>query len=215
MHEFTTPTVYCKYTVTGNTMPYEDAAPSTISMELFEKIPNEGVFEVGVLNIIRIPSHKNEKRLSTRYLPADYDMGHAMDSIGDDLSLVADDMKLHGDFSCDGARLCLRNNDLYYVSLIEIKPEYRGKGTGTRVMRQLPKWLQTITQDIQPVIVLLPTPLDSTIEPNSAEWDAQVARLTHFYNGALYHNVEADNSNAGTKTLFYVPMPKTLYGEVE
>ena len=134
-------------------------------------------------------------------------MGSAMEG-DDELSIVADEMQLSGEFTFDGYRKTLRQNDLYYVSSINIKPEYRGEGAGSDVMKNLVKWIQTVTGDIQPVITLIPYPVD--VEWNSPEWFTKMTNLRHFFTELGYRNV-AESSN----TMAYVPYPKGLYQEVE
>lgn len=190
--------LHCEYEIKGNTCPYEDTAYETITMKVMAET-EEGIFEIGTINMVRIPSHKNPKNV-LHQLHAGYDMAAAMKSINEDLMLVADEMKLAGDFAPVGFRQYLLNNDLYYLSLIQVKPEWRGHGAGLNMMKRLPQWLQRITHDAEPVITLLPVPVETDAEYGSLEWDQQVASLKHFCNEAGYHTV-SENS----QTMVYVP----------
>lgn len=201
MNKYLLTPLYCEYEIKGNTFPYEDTAYETITMKVMAET-EEGIFEIGTINMIRIPSHKNFKNVFNllNQVYTGYDMAAAMESIDDDLRLVADEMKLAGDFAPVGFRQYLLNNDLYYLSLIQVKPEWRGHGAGSNIMKRLPQWLQRITHDAEPVIALLPVPVETDAEYGSMEWDQQVANLKHFYNKVGYRTV-SENS----QTLAYVP----------
>ena len=204
------PNPLCHYTIKGSISPFEDEAITSINFNVMMNIDNNGIVDVGAVNILRIPSHKNIKGLSTRHLAPGYDMSVAMDDYEETLSIVADEMKLLGDFQLDGCRRCLKTNDLYYISSIFIKPEYRGKGVGLSVMKNLVKWIQTVTGDIQPVIALLPYPSETDVQYGSAEWYVLVKGLKHLFNKVGYRTVAED-----AITMSYTPYPKGLYQDIE
>lgn len=204
------PNLLCHYTITGSISPFKDEAITSINFNVMMNIKNNGIVDVGAVKILRIPSHKNIKGLSTRHIAPGYDMSAAMDDYGETLSIVADEMNLLGDFQLDGCRRCLKTNDLYYISSIFIKPEYRGKGAGLNVMKNLVKWIQTVTGDIQPVIALLPYPSETDVQYGSAEWYVLVKGLKHFFNEVGYCTVAED-----AITMSYTPYPKGLYQDIE
>lgn len=204
------PNLLCHYTITGSISPFKDEAITSINFNVMMNIKNNGIVDVGAVNILRIPSHKNIKGLSTRHMAPGYDMSVVMDDYGETLSIVADEMKLLGDFQLDDCRRCLKTNDLYYISSIFIKPEYRGKGVGLNVMKNLVKWIQTVTGDIQPVIALLPYPSETDVQYGSAEWYVLVKGLKHFFNEVGYRTVAED-----AITMSYTPYPKGLYQDIE
>lgn len=204
------PNLLCHYTITGSISPFKDEAITSINFNVMMNIKNNGIVDVGAVKILRIPSHKNIKGLSTRHIAPGYDMSVVMDDYGETLSIVADEMKLLGDFQLDDCRRCLKTNDLYYISSIFIKPEYRGKGVGLNVIKNLVKWIQTVTGDIQPVIALLPYPSETDVQYGSAEWYVLVKGLKHFFNEVGYRTVAED-----AITMSYTPYPKGLYQDIE
>ena len=209
MHKLLLNPVYCKYNIEGSLSAFEDEAISAIRFNLLMDMKDEGIVEIGAMLVLRIPCHRNIKGLSTRYLAKGYDMGAAMEG-DDDLSIVADELGLSGEFAFEGFRKTLQQNDLYYIQSFYIKPEYRGEGAGFNVMKQLVKWIQSVTGDIQPVITALPYPTDTDSEYQSIAWNTEVSCLKHFLNELGYRSVAE-----GAETMAYVPYPKGLYQEVE
>ena len=80
-----------------------------------------------------------------------------MSLVDDDLMLVANELRLAGDFPLVGHRKYLINNDLYFVKSIKVRPEWKNENVGYQMMKCLPQWLMRITHDGQPVIAVIPS----------------------------------------------------------
>ena len=126
------------------------------------------------VHIQRIPSEYNP---NTKRLISNYNMHVAMDDLAADLSVVSNDI-LQSDERHNITDV-LHRNDLYYISLIRVEEKYRNQGIGRYVLRQLKKIIKRHTHDRNPIIVLVPSPIE--FDKDTKEYSEMKNRLQKWY----------------------------------
>jgi ribosomal protein S18 acetylase RimI-like enzyme len=130
--------------------------------------------EIGRVALYRIPYELNP---ATMRLVNDYNMHIAMDDLSSDLSAAS--CALQSSDAADAIHLRLMSNDLYYVSSVYVEKQYRNMGIGRHILRHLQKIIRRHTRDKDPVIVLIPSPVE--YKTNSAEYNEMKPRLVAWY----------------------------------
>lgn len=129
---------------------------------------------IACVHIQRIPSEHNP---NTKHLINDYNMHILMDDLSTDLSTVSNDI-LQSDEKHNIA-IALQRNDLYYISSIRVEEKYRNQGIGRYILRQLKKLIKWHTHDRNPIVVLIPSPVE--FGEDTKEYSEMKNRLQKWY----------------------------------
>lgn len=181
--------IHCQYEVKGM-VSFEGLAMSTITFNLTMDVGNNTT-RLGTMTVLRVPCRRNINGLSA----VAQTRGEKVTSqTAARLALVVKDMGISGEFTFDGPRTYLEQNDLYFIRSMFINNEHCNEGADVAVLASLPSWIQMLTGDAHPVIAVLP----AHVQEKRAQVSAPHMRRVLYEAG--YRSV-----SKSAKTMIYIP----------